>query len=115
MNQATYNVDFPPYSIPSTSLQYPQTPTIPTSALLPNSQQMAPIRTHTRSDTLPNGPPRDSDTTRAPLPTKVPGHPAQPHSTEIWHTVSRKRTRNREEQEHTNNKKKRQTIGWEKP
>ena len=74
---------------------------------------MTPIRTRTRPDNLPNGPPRDSETTRGPLPTKVPGYPAQPHSKEISHTVSRKRTRNTEEQQHPNAKKK--NIGWEEP
>jgi len=109
MNQATYNADFPPYSIPSTSIQYPQTPTIHSSALLPHSQQMTPIRTRTRPDNLPNGPPRDSETTRGPLPTKVPGYPAQPHSKEISHTVSRKRTRNIESKKIQMQKKK---IHW---
>jgi len=99
MNQTTYSVDFPPYSIPPTSLHYPQTPTLHASALLPHSQQMTPIRTHTRPDTLPNGPP-DSDTTQAPLSTKVSDHPSQPHSTEVWRTASRKRTRNLAEHEH---------------
>ena len=67
---------------------------------------MTPIRTRTRPDNLPNGPPRDSETTRGPLPTKVPGYPAQPHSKEISHTVSRKRTRNIESKKIQMQKKK---------
>jgi len=105
MNQATYNVDFPPYLTPSTSLRYPHPPTNQVSVSSSHSPQLTSILTQKHIDKPINESPRVSDTTGASLQTKVPEHPTQPHSTEIWQTVSKKRTRNIEEQEHPNAKR----------
>ena len=111
MNQATYNVDFPPYSNPSTSLRYPQTPTNHISASIHHSQQTSSNPTQTHTDTSLNEPFRDSDPTSASLQTKVFKHPTLPQSAETWQTVSRKRISNMGEQEHPNAKKDRLLVG----
>jgi len=82
MNQATYNVDFPPDLNPSTSLGYPQTPTNYISASIPHSQQTTSNPTQTHTDTSFNGPFKDSDPTSATLQTKVLKHPTLPQSAE---------------------------------
>ena len=109
VNQATHNVDFPPYSNPSTSLRYPQTPTNHISAPIPLSQQTTSNPTQTNTDTSLNGSFRDSDPTSASLQTKVLKHPTLPQSAETWQTVSRRRIRNMDEQEHP--KKKNNWLG----
>jgi len=113
MNQATHNVDFPPYSNPSISLRYPQTPTNHILASLSHSQQTISNPTQTHTDTSLNGSFRDSDPTSASLQTKVLNHPTLPQSAETWQNVSRKRIRNMDEQQHLHAKKT--TIGWVKP
>jgi len=90
MNQATYNVEFPPYLTPSTSLRYPHTPTTQVSVSASHSPQLTSILTQKHIDTPIHESPRDSDTTSVSLQTKVPEHPTQPHSTEIWQTVSKR-------------------------
>jgi hypothetical protein len=105
MNQATYNVEFPPYLTPSTSLRYPLTSTNQVPVPSPHSQQLTTIQTQKHIDKPFHESPRDSDSTSASLQTTTQVHPTQPHSTEKWQNISKKRSRNIEEQEHPNAKR----------
>ena len=111
MNQAIYNVEFTPYPTPSTPLKYPQTLTTHASAPMPHSQHLTSIQTPKHIDIPSKGSPKDSDTTSATPQPMVPEHPPQLHLTETWQTVTRKRTRNTEEQEHPNAKKTEYWLG----
>jgi len=105
MHQATYNVDFPPYSTPSTALRYPEMPTKHESAPIPLSQQMTSNPTHVHKDTSLAGPSRDTEPPNASLQIKVVEHPTLSQSKEKWQTINRKRIRNMDEQDHPHAKK----------
>jgi hypothetical protein len=121
MNPATYNIDFPPYLTPVTSLCYTQKPTYhaitttTTTTTISPSQLRTSNPTHAHKDTSLAGPSADNNPTSAFLQTKAITH-QNPHSpAETLQTVSRKITRNMEEQERPNAKKKKLITGWEKP
>jgi hypothetical protein len=105
MYQATYNVDFPPYSTTPTSLPYPQMPTNHESTSIALSQQLPSNPTHAHKDPTQAGPSSDSGPLNASFQIKVIEHSTSSQSKEKWQTVNRKRIRNLDEQEHPNAKK----------
>jgi len=115
MNQATYNIDFPPYSTPTPTIRYPQIPANHESAPILLSQPMTSNSTYAHKDTSIAGTSRDSDPPSTSLQIHVIEQPTQSQTKEKWHAVNRKRIRNMDEQEHPNAKKTDYWLGKSLP